>query len=140
MQVWDDKRLIFFISKVYPKRIDFVHIFFLNWYNLWLQKWLDLIEIYRTANRNRATFQEFQGKVENLIQFPDVRKYNGSYRSETPAYISKEKDAGVPSTNNEFLTVGNANRPQLDNLAESGNIELDTRKILLVVKNLMKPK
>lgn len=49
----------------------------------------------RMANQNKATLQEFQGKIENVIQSPDAIKYNGSYRYETLAYIYKHISTNI---------------------------------------------
>jgi len=61
-----------------------------------------------TENRNKASLQKFQSKIENFIQSLNVKKYNGSYRYETPAYIYKEKGGNlitvVNATDNSYIT------------------------------------
>ena len=97
-----------------------------------------------TENRNKASRQRFQDKIENYIQSPDTIKIDGSYRYETPTYHYKKPDEDlivtVNATNNEYISVRNATDFQLEKLEIDGNLGYDSRPSMSLTLKLRGPK
>lgn len=95
-------------------------------------------------NPNKANLKKFEGKTRKFIESPKIRKINGSYRDETPAYFYKENDnnlvAIVNATNNSFITIVNVTESQLRNIEQNNNFGLDTRPSGELIFRLRGPK
>lgn len=70
------------------------------------------------GNRNKPNKQEFIKRNQNHIQSPETKKINGSYRYADPAYhyIQGDLVVTVNATNNDFISVRNATKSQLEKL------------------------
>ena len=86
------------------------------------------------GNRNKQQKQEFVKRTQNHIQSPETTKINGSYRYADPAYhyIQGDLIVTVNATNNDFISVRNATKSQLDKLEIDGNLGLDTRPQMIL--------
>lgn len=86
------------------------------------------------SNRNKQSKQEFIKRTQAHIQSPDTKKINGSYRYADPAYhyIKDDLVVTVNATDNEFISVRNATKSQLENLQMDGNLGLDTRPVMVL--------
>lgn len=86
------------------------------------------------ANRNKLNKQGFVKKNVEHIQCPKTEKINGSYRYEDPAYHYVQDDlvVTVNATTNEFISVRNATKSQLEQLKTDGNLGLDTRPPMIL--------
>jgi hypothetical protein len=97
-----------------------------------------------TENRNKPNQQIFQDKIQNYIQSPETVRIDGSYRYETPAYHYKKPKEDlivtVNATNNEYISVRNATKPQLEKVKIDGNLGYDSRPSMSVTLRLRGPK
>lgn len=86
------------------------------------------------GNRNKQNKQEFVKRTQNHIQSPETKQINGSYRYADPAYhyIQDDLIVTVNATNNEFISVRNATKSQLEKLEIDGNLGLDTRPLMVL--------
>lgn len=82
-------------------------------------------------NRNQQSLQKFEKAVRDFIESPQTEKINGSYRYEIPAYHYKVINKGlivtVNATNNEFVSVRNVTKFQLDKFNVDSNLGYDSR-------------
>lgn len=82
-------------------------------------------------NQNKASLNTFETSLRNYMEAPGTNRIEGCYRYEVPAYHyrnpAEDLVVTINATNNEFISVRNATKPQLERLAIDGNLGLDTR-------------
>ena len=87
-------------------------------------------------NRNKETLQKSEKNLRDFIESPETERIKGCYQYDTPAYHYKKPDqnltVSVNATNNEYISVRNATKLQIERLEIDGSLGYDNRPPLIL--------